>query len=276
MRRSTAVGYSDYFQRYTLIFLPNPGESATEGVGLQGDVGRSEAIELRSSVSVPLWGEQAFDGGDADEQLRSSDYRRVYDLALQWTAGEPTPYDAVKAIETRLQDEYTYAERVPTRPIPLDGFLFEERRGYCQQFSGAMALMLRMIGVPARVAAGFSPGSYNRDTKEFRVRDLDAHSWVEVYFTGIGWVPFDPTPIRAPAESQSSGLFATSAARGDAGEVSNPRTGVAAERVGGPGASAGGGGRGGLDPQGAWAARAGGGRRGRARPSCGASGPCAA
>jgi hypothetical protein len=90
--------------------------------------------------------------------------------------------------------------------------------------------MLRMVGIPARVAAGFSPGSYNRDSKEYRVRDLDAHSWVEVYFTGIGWVPFDPTPIRAPAESQSSGLLATSAARGDAGEVTNRRGGVAAER----------------------------------------------
>jgi protein-glutamine gamma-glutamyltransferase len=239
MQRSTADGYPDYYSRYTRIFLPNPGESATEGVGLQGDAGRSEAIELRESVTVPLINEPLGDGGYADQELRESDYARVYDLALEWTADAETPYDAVKAIETRLQEEYDYAERVPTRPLPLAGFLFEERRGYCQQFSGAMALMLRMVGVPARVAAGFAPGSYNRDTREYRVRDLDAHSWVEVYFTGIGWVPFDPTPIRAPAESQSSGVFATSAARGDAGEVANPRAGVAAERVGGPGIATG-------------------------------------
>jgi transglutaminase-like putative cysteine protease len=239
MRRSTADGYPDPYSRYTRIFLPGPGESATEGVGRQGDVSRSEAIELRQSVIVPLRNEAVGDEGHADQVLRDSQYARVYDLALEWTADARTPYDAVKAIETRLQEEYDYAERVPTRPIPLDGFLFEDRRGYCQQFSGAMALMLRMVGVPARVAAGFSPGSYNRDTREYRVRDLDAHSWVEVYFTGIGWVPFDPTPIRAPAESQSSGVFATSAARGDAGEVSNPRAGVAAERVGGPGIAAG-------------------------------------
>jgi hypothetical protein len=108
------------------------------------------------------------------------------------------------------------------------GFMYEDERGYCQQFSGAMALMLRMSGIPARVAAGFSPGSYNRDTGEYRVRDLDAHSWVEVYFTGIGWVPFDPTPARSPAQSQSSAL-ATSAAAADAGEVR--REGVAAERA---------------------------------------------
>ena len=119
---------------------------------------------------------------------------------------------------------------MPTRPLPLNGFLFQDEAGYCQQFSGTMALMLRMLGIPARVAAGFSPGSYNTDTNEFRVRDLDAHSWVEVYFTGIGWVPFDPTPTAAPAESQSAGVLATSAAAGDAGEVTTRRPGVAAER----------------------------------------------
>jgi len=102
--------------------------------------------------------------------------------------------------------------------VPLMGFLQEDKRGYCQQFSGTMALMLRMAGIPAQVAAGFSPGSYNKDTREYRVRDLDAHSWVEVWFTGIGWVPFDPTPARSPAGSQSSAL-ATSAAAADAGEV---------------------------------------------------------
>ena len=232
MRRSTEDGFPSFYTRYTRIFLPAPGDSAIDGTGLQGDVARTQALERRESVSTPLWGELDFEDGRAERLLTNSAYARVYDLAHDWTAGADTPYDAVKAIETRLQEEFLYAERVPTRSIPLDGFLFEEKRGYCQQFSGAMALMLRMVGIPARVAAGFSPGSYNSDTKEFRVRDLDAHSWVEVYFTGIGWVPFDPTPVRAPAESQSSGLLATSAARGDAGEVSNPRAGVAASERG--------------------------------------------
>src|SRR4051794_41851065 len=80
-----------------------------------------------------------------------------------------------------------------------------------------MALMLRMNGIPARVAAGFAPGIYDQSTKEFRVRDLDAHSWVEVYFDNIGWVPFDPTPTAAPAGSQSRGEDGASAARGGAG-----------------------------------------------------------
>ena len=75
--------------------------------------------------------------------------------------------------------------------------------GYCQQFSGAMALMLRMEGIPARVVSGFAPGTPVTDSPgEYRVRDFDAHSWVEVYFRDIGWVTFDPTPPLSPASSQ--------------------------------------------------------------------------
>ena len=229
MRESSggAYGYPGDFVRYTRIYLPRRNDDATQG---SADF-RSTALGLREPLFVPLRGEPLTGQPDADQVLRRSRYGDMYRLALDWTAGARTNYDRVKAIEAKLQENYIYAERVPTRPIPLNGFLFEDRRGYCQQFSGTMALMLRMLGVPTRVAAGFSPGSYNRDTGEYRVRDLDAHSWVEVYFTGIGWVPFDPTPTASPAESQSAGVAATSAASADAGEVANPRGGVAAERV---------------------------------------------
>jgi protein-glutamine gamma-glutamyltransferase len=217
---------------YTEVQLPNPGESATEGLGLQGDAARQRAAQARDHVFVPLRGDPTSGWGRAAETaIRNSPYERMYDLTQRLTANQPTAYAAVKNVERYLQDTFTYSERVPTRPIPLMGFLYEEKRGYCQQFSGAMALMLRMAGIPARVAAGFSPGSYNKDTREWRVRDLDAHSWVEVWFTGIGWVPFDPTPARSPAESQSSAL-ATSAAAGDAGEVRDTRQGVAASERG--------------------------------------------
>ena len=143
----------------------------------------------------------------------------MYSLARRVTGGAPTIYEAVKRVERYLQESYLYDESVPSRKLPLAAFLFKDQRGYCQQFSGAMALMLRMAGIPARVSTGFAPGSLNRDTGEWRVRDLDAHSWVEVSFPEIGWVPFDPTPPVAPAESQSGGAEATSAARGDALEA---------------------------------------------------------
>jgi protein-glutamine gamma-glutamyltransferase len=225
-------GYSRNQIGYTQIQLPNPGESATEGLGLQGDAARQRAALARDNVFVPLRGDPGSGWGPrAETAIRNSPYERMYDLTQRLTAGQPTAYAAVKNVERYLQDTFTYSERVPTRPIPLMGFLYQEKRGYCQQFSGAMALMLRMAGIPARVAAGFSPGSFNKDTREYRVRDLDAHSWVEVWFTGIGWVPFDPTPARSPAQSQSSAL-ATSAAAADAGEVRETRQGVAASERG--------------------------------------------
>src|SRR6185369_2136665 len=91
----------------------------------------------------------------------------------------------------------------------LDAFLFRDRAGYCQHFSGSTALLLRMGGVPARVATGFSPGS--RDGGDHIIRDLDAHSWVEAYFPGIGWVTFDPTPGDSPARSQQTDTLAVRA-----------------------------------------------------------------
>lgn len=230
--RGAPEGYGADMITYTAIQLPNPGETATEGFARPGDAARERAARARVNVFVPLRGEPSSGWGSrAERAIRSSPYERMYDLAQQLTAQQRTAYDAVKNVELYLQDKFTYAERVPTRPIPLMGFLYEDERGYCQQFSGAMALMLRMAGIPARVAAGFSPGSYNKDTGEYRVRDLDAHSWVEVWFSGIGWVPFDPTPARSPAQSQSSAL-ATSAAAADAGEVRQTRLGVAASERG--------------------------------------------
>jgi protein-glutamine gamma-glutamyltransferase len=153
-----------------------------------------------------------------EKRIRESPYARTYDLAGSLAAGQPTTYDTVKAVQSYLQKGFEYSEKPPARRYPLPSFLFDDRIGYCQQFSGAMALLLRMDGIPARVAAGFTPGAYNHLTKEYRVRDLDAHSWVEVWFTGIGWVPFDPTPSLAPASSQSDSLNAASAARGAAAD----------------------------------------------------------
>jgi transglutaminase-like putative cysteine protease len=222
-------GYEANLARYTAITLPHRGESATDELAPgTTSAQRESAVRTRASIFVPLrYSDPTYWGPRADRPLRKSVYAPMYAQALRLTRGTPTAYDAVKNVELWLQDHFTYSEHVPTHAVPLMGFLREDKRGYCQQFSGTMALMLRMAGIPARVAAGFSPGSYNKDTREYRVRDLDAHSWVEVWFSGIGWVPFDPTPARSPAQSQSSAL-ATSAAAADAGEVRLSRQGAAA------------------------------------------------
>jgi transglutaminase-like putative cysteine protease len=153
-----------------------------------------------STIRAPYWGREG--AGRLSAALQGTPYERMYRLARRLTAGAPTPYDAAARIRSYLASGYAYDQGPPEHAYPLPAFLFQDRRGYCQQFSGAMALMLRMVGVPSRVATGFAPGGRDPDNGVFLVEDLDAHSWVEVYFPGLGWVPFEPTPPQAPAEAQ--------------------------------------------------------------------------
>jgi protein-glutamine gamma-glutamyltransferase len=127
-------------------------------------------------------------------------YERLYTIARR-VAGESTPYGAVVALETwlRTNSEFIYEEQ-PQRPPPgvpaLVDFVTRTREGYCQHYAGAMALMLRYLGIPARVAAGFTSGRYDGEKETWTVTDRNAHTWVEVWFRGYGWLPFDPTPGR--------------------------------------------------------------------------------
>jgi hypothetical protein len=149
-----------------------------------------------------------------DQVLADSPYRRLYALAMSIRQTAQSPIDYTQKVLQRVQQGADYNEAPPPARYPLAAFLFDTKQGYCQQFSGTMALMLRMGGVPARVASGFSPGSYNRDRKEYVVRDTDAHSWVEAYFPKIGWVTFDPTPAASPANSQLDDTSAGGSATG--------------------------------------------------------------
>jgi transglutaminase-like putative cysteine protease len=151
------------------------------------------------TLAMPLWGHPS---PVIDRRMSSSPYADVYQLARAWTAQAKTPYDAVIEIESQLRRGYAYTPDVPNHKYPLQSFLFEDKAGYCQQFAGSMGLMLRMLGIPSRVVSGFAPGSANSSDGSYDVHDFDAHSWVEVFFRGIGWVTFDPTPAAAPAESQ--------------------------------------------------------------------------
>jgi len=139
------------------------------------------------------------------QRVAASPYGPMFALARRLATGARTDYDLAARIARYLSENYTYDEHIPRERYPLEAFLFDLRRGYCQQFAGAMALMLRMDGVPARIAAGFRPGVYDARKHRWRVRALDAHSWVEVYFTGIGWVPFDPTPPRVASSPIGEG-----------------------------------------------------------------------
>ena len=121
---------------------------------------------------------------------------RIRTLANKTAAHLTNNYDRAVAIRNYLRGNFGYtleAQKIDPSD-PLASFLFEIRKGYCEYFASAMAVMLRTLGIPARMVNGFQTGSYNRLGRDFVVRARDAHSWVEVYFPGYGWIPFDPTP----------------------------------------------------------------------------------
>lgn len=116
-------------------------------------------------------------------------------------AGATTPYDQAKAVETWLRTNITYNETIPAPPAGVDSvewFLFTQREGYCTYYATAMVMMLRSQGIPARMAAGFAQGEYLPELGQYVIREKDAHTWVEVYFPGYGWVEFEPTSAEAP------------------------------------------------------------------------------
>ena len=122
---------------------------------------------------------------------------RVRDLSRQVTAGRNGYYDRASAIALYLSTNYAYDLEIPRFPDnqdAVDAFLFESRRGYCEHFASAMAVMCRSQKIPARYCTGFLPGTYNPFSGFREVYGDQAHAWVEVYIPGYGWMTFDPTP----------------------------------------------------------------------------------
>ena len=117
-------------------------------------------------------------------------------LAERVAGNARTPYDAVEDLERWFVSSGTfhYSNHPAVGKPALVGFVTKTHAGYCQYFAGAMALMLRYLGVPAHVAVGFAGGTYDPKQHIWNVSDREAHAWVEVWFKGYGWLPFDPTP----------------------------------------------------------------------------------
>jgi transglutaminase-like putative cysteine protease len=135
---------------------------------------------------------------------------RVRDLALRITRNAPTAFDKVKAIESYLENNYRYEIDSPVPPPgrdAVDHFLFDTDVGFCEQFASATAMMLRSIGIPARVVAGYTPGERNPFTGYYEIRNSDAHAWVEVWFPRYGWYEFDPTFGVPPARVDVADLI---------------------------------------------------------------------
>ena len=157
-------------------------------------------------------------------QLPEDFSARIRELAEEITVDAETPYDKAAAITRYLRDNIEYAATVPLAPrntTALEWILFEHKQGYCVYYATSEILMLRSLGIPARMAVGFAQGEgfTNRDNNipeeegftpgSFTVRKKNAHAWPEVYFPGIGWVEFEPTgnqnPLTRPVAPQDTG-----------------------------------------------------------------------
>ncbi len=177
--------------------------------------------ELRAAgTNYPQWVQpyRGFSSGSASytspSYRPSATMQRILDLALQATKGADNPYDQARAIESYLRSAFTYTLSPPAPPPgtdPLEFFLFSSRQGYCQYFAIAMGDLLRALGIPARVVNGFGPGTYDSAHDRYVVSSSDAHTWVEAYFPGYGWITFEPTPdgtyfpIARPTSQSSTG-----------------------------------------------------------------------
>lgn len=144
---------------------------------------------------------------------------RISELARTMSAGADTDLARARAIEQGLRTGYGYTLQLPQHEVsdPLADFLFTRRKGHCEYFASAMAVMLRTLNVPARLATGFQLGEYNPISDLWVVRASDAHSWVEAWIPGHGWVTFDPTP--PDFSSHPASIFARLSLYMDAAET---------------------------------------------------------
>jgi transglutaminase-like putative cysteine protease len=189
----------------------NLSTGAIKGPGIeQGDVYRVYSLEpqspfslLKNELPLPSHRLEAYPAAVLPYlELPRELPQRDYDLARQLVAGATTELDMVNRVQKYLKTHYVY--QTQNIPYPegnqdyVDQFLFETKRGYCNNFSSAMAVLLRTVQIPTRWVVGFTSGqlddAYTGDQKRYLIRNSDAHSWVEVYFPNVGWIPFDPTP----------------------------------------------------------------------------------
>jgi transglutaminase-like putative cysteine protease len=194
------------YQAWSYAPQPTPSELTVSKANYSGDL-VFPFLAVDAGVSVPAFGVRGREEmvqdlfrDDGSTFLPVAQYGPLYRLARRVVGRPRNPYAAVVALEAwfRTGGDFTYDEKPPIRvgAPPLVSFVTQTRRGYCQHFAGAMALMLRYLGIPARVAAGFTTGRYDQEAREWTVADTNAHTWVEVWFEGYGWLPFDPTPGR--------------------------------------------------------------------------------
>jgi len=170
-----------------------------------GESYHANALIANPAISELRTAGQEYPAWVTEEYLQLPDdfSAQIRALAFEITAAYDNPYDKAAAITNYLRTEIQYKPSItfPEQPVdPLEYFLFDIKQGFCNYYASAETLMLRSIGIPARLAVGFAQGEVNLQNTFYTVRERDAHAWPEVYFPNYGWVEFEPTGNQAVLE----------------------------------------------------------------------------
>ena len=170
------------------------GVTADDVYEVTGLASTATADDLRNaSTTYPTWITTRY------LQLPDTITDRTRVLANQLISGQPTVFDAATAVEQFVRSTIAYREDIDAPPDGqdvVDFVLFDSQEGYCEYYASAMAVLLRAEGIPTRVVGGYYPAPYDADAGGNLYREKNAHLWVEVFFPGFGWIPFEPTANR--------------------------------------------------------------------------------
>ena len=186
-------------------FLAQPTLDLENTYTIKSAINQPTVIEMRQAgTDYPLWVNERY------LQLPEDFPEKIRELAFTITKEEESSYDKAFAITNYLRSQIIYNEKIPTPPRgkdPIEWFLFTQKEGFCNYSASAATVMLRSLGIPARMAVGFSEGDRDEDGN-FLIQQGNAHTWVEVYFPNIGWVEFEPTSSE-PLLVRPSGVLRT-------------------------------------------------------------------
>ncbi|MBL8179375.1 MAG: DUF3488 domain-containing protein [Bryobacterales bacterium] len=212
LRRARRISYEVAMQESTsdALFLAGSPETIQIAVPLVIRTpantfrlfGPADQLRYRVYALLETGGDPKYTGRPMSTEERMINLRlppldgRIGELAKRIAAGSESDFDKTHALEAYLRRAYPYTTELPQVETadPVADFLFRRKKGHCEYFASSLAVMLRSIGIPARIATGFQSGIFNPLSGWYLIRASDAHSWVEVWLKGRGWTTFDPTP----------------------------------------------------------------------------------
>ncbi len=250
-RREVSVTVTSHISLLRTLYFPSPPISITREVEAEifpkdGDnpeitalisqppLRAGESYQVRAAISAPTVAQMLASTNleypdwvtERYLQLPPGILSRISDLAKKITAGETTPYGKATAVTSWLRSNIEYQTVLPEIPSgvdPIVWFLYNSKVGFCNYYASAEVLLLRSLGIPARMVVGYAEGTWNPEVSEFEVAGKDYHAWPEVFFPDVGWVPFEPTssqPVLTYPSDNNQANSGTSS--GPAGGIPTP------------------------------------------------------